>query len=162
MVSLFPAAIRSAAFPVSHRGNDRIRGQHQIDFVAEIKRLLRGTSIRGRRSLLPVLHGSALPVVAGVPRNSTTASADFRPTPAPLTNVGSACRQACVADTCDGSPWIRRMAFSAQAPDLPMRLNTVFSFWGVLRDRWLTCLAAPARAPTRSVGRGLLSVTSQI
>ena len=36
------------------------------------------------------------------------------------------------------------MAFSAQAPDLPMRMNTVLCIWGVLRDGWLTRLSAPA------------------
>jgi hypothetical protein len=36
------------------------------------------------------------------------------------------------------------MAFSAQAPDLPMRMNTVLRIWGVLRDVWLTRLSTPA------------------
>ena len=36
------------------------------------------------------------------------------------------------------------MAFSAQAPDLPMRMNTVLWIWGVHRDGWLTRLSTPA------------------
>ena len=56
-------------------------------------------------------------------RGGTTASADFRPTPPPLTGDSSAFRQAWVTDTSSGSPWIRQMTFAAQAPDLPMRMN---------------------------------------
>ena len=77
-------------------------------------------------------------------RGGTTASADFRPTPPPLTGDSSAFRQAWVTDTSGGSPWIRRLTFAAQAPDLPMRMNTVLSFWGGLREAWPTHLSAPA------------------
>ncbi len=38
-------------------------------------------------------------------------------------HVGSPFEQALLQDTCDGSPWIRRVTFAAQAPDLPMRMN---------------------------------------
>ena len=128
-------------------GNSRAAS---VSFVPEVKGLLRGTSIQIRRSLLPVLHGSVLPVVAGMRRGSTMTSADFRRTPAPLTGDGSACRQVGHADTCDGSPRIRRMAFAAQALDLPMRMNED----GFVRFGSLTCPHRPCIE--------FLSVTSQL
>ena len=50
-------------------------------------------------------------------------SADFRRTPAPFPMVALSVRQAEQTDTCDGSPRIRRMAFTAQVLDLPMQMN---------------------------------------
>jgi len=50
-------------------------------------------------------------------------SADFRRTPAPLPVTALPADTVGIADTCGGSPRIRRMAFAAQALDLPMRMN---------------------------------------